>query len=94
VAVIGVGNSAVEAALDMVKVAEHVDMVSVTPLTGDPIMIQKLSDANNLTIYTEQQTTKIIGQGMVEGIVIEDLNTGNSKQLYVTGVFCRNWAAA
>jgi alkyl hydroperoxide reductase subunit F len=87
VAVIGGGNSAIEAALDMVKVAEHVDMVSVTPLTGDPIMIEKLSDANNLTIYTEQQTEKILGQDTVEGIVIKDLKTGNSKQLDVTGVF-------
>ena len=87
VAVIGGGNSAIEAALDMVKIAEHVDMVSVTPLTGDPIMVEKLSDANNLTIYTEQQTEKILGQRMVEGIVIKDLKTGNSKQLDVTGVF-------
>ena len=87
VAVIGGGNSAIEAALDMIKVAEHVDMVSITPLTGDPIMIEKLSDAKNLTIYTEQQTAKIIGQDMVEGIVIKDLKTGNSKQLDVTGIF-------
>jgi alkyl hydroperoxide reductase subunit F len=87
VAVIGGGNSAIEAALDVVKVAEHVDMVSVTPLTGDPIMIKKLSDANNLTIYTEQTTEKILGQNMVEGIVIKDLKTGNTKQLDVTGVF-------
>jgi alkyl hydroperoxide reductase subunit F len=87
VAVIGGGNSAIEAALDMVKAAEHVDMVSVTPLTGDPIMIKKLSDAGNLTIYTEHQTEKILGQGMVEGIVIKDLKTGNSKQLDLTGIF-------
>jgi alkyl hydroperoxide reductase subunit F len=87
VAVIGGGNSAIEAALDVVKVAEHVDMVSVTPLTGDPIMIEKLSDADNLTIYTEQTTEKILGQNMVEGIVIKDLKTGNTKQLDVTGVF-------
>ena len=87
VAVIGGGNSAIEAALDIVKAAEHVDMVSVTPLTGDPILIEKLSDANNLTIYTEQQTEKILGQDMVESIVIKDLKTGNIKQLDVTGVF-------
>jgi alkyl hydroperoxide reductase subunit F len=87
VAVVGGGNSAIEAALDLVKIAEHVDMVSVTPLTGDPILIQKLSEANNLTIYTEQQTEKILGQGKVEGIVIKDLKTGNGKQLDVSGVF-------
>jgi alkyl hydroperoxide reductase subunit F len=87
VAVIGGGNSALEAVLDVVKVAEHVDMVSVTPLTGDPIMIDKLSDAHNLTIYTEQQTEKILGENTVSGIVIKDLKTGASKQLDVTGIF-------
>jgi alkyl hydroperoxide reductase subunit F len=87
VAVIGGGNSALEAVLDVVKVAEHVYMVSVTPLTGDPIMIDKLSDAHNLTIYTEQQTEKILGENTVEGILIKDLKTGASKQLDVTGVF-------
>jgi alkyl hydroperoxide reductase subunit F len=87
VAVIGGGNSAIEAALDMVKAADHVDMVSVTPLTGDPIMIEKLSEAKNLTIYTEHQTEKILGESRVEGIIIKDTKTGNSKQLDVTGVF-------
>jgi alkyl hydroperoxide reductase subunit F len=87
VAVIGGGNSAIEAALDMVKIAEHVDIVSVTPLTGDPIMIEKLSDAKNLTIYTEYQTEKVLGNGLVEGIIIKNLKTGQSKQLDVTGVF-------
>jgi alkyl hydroperoxide reductase subunit F len=87
VAVIGGGNSALEAVLDVVKAAEHVDMVSVTPLTGDPIMIDKLSDAKNLTIYTEHQTEKILGENAVEGIVIKDMKTGSSKQLDVTGIF-------
>ena len=87
VAVIGGGNSAIEAALDMVKLAEHVDMVSVTPLTGDPIMIEKLANAKNLTIYTNYQTEKVLGQGLVEGLVIKDIETGNSRQLDDTGIF-------
>jgi alkyl hydroperoxide reductase subunit F len=87
VAVIGGGNSALEAVLDLLKVAAHVDVVSVTPLTGDPILIQKVIEANNLTIYTEQQTKKILGESTVEGIVIKDNKTGDNKQLDVTGVF-------
>ncbi len=87
VAVIGGGNSAIEAALDMVKIAEHVDMVSVTPLTGDPIMIEKLSAAKNLTIFTEYQTEKVLGNGLAEAIIIKDLKTGKSQQLNDTGVF-------
>ena len=87
VAVIGGGNSAIEATLDMVKVAEHVDMVSVTPLTGDPIMIEKLADAKNLTIYTNYQTEKILGQVLAEGIIIKEIKTGKTQQLDDTGVF-------
>lgn len=87
VAVIGGGNSAIEAALDLVKIAEYVYVVSSTPLTGDPILIQKLSDAHNLMIYTEQQTDKILGKDSVEGIVFKDLKTGKSQQLEVAGVF-------
>jgi len=87
VAVVGGGNSALEAALDMVKIAEHVDMVSLTPLTGDAILIDKLSGAKNLKIYTEHQTEKIEGKDLVEGIAIKDLKTGRSKRLKVTGIF-------
>ena len=87
VAVIGGGNSAIEAALDVVKVAEHVDLVSVTALTGDPILIEKLKTADNLTIYTEYLTEKILGQSTVEGIVIKDFKTEIVKQLDVSGLF-------
>lgn len=87
VAVIGGGNSALEAVLDLVKVAQHVDLVSVTPLTGDAVLIEKLSGIPNLTIYVEQQTQKILGRDSVEGMLIKALKTGDEKKLEVTGVF-------
>jgi NADH-dependent peroxiredoxin subunit F len=87
VAVIGGGNSAIRAALDLVRIAKHVDLVSLTPLTGDFSMIKKLSDANNLIINTEHKIEEIIGESMVEGIVIKDLKKGTSRRLDVTGVF-------
>ena len=87
VAVIGGGNSALEAALDMVKITEHVDLVSLTPLTGDAILVEKLSGADNLSIFTEHQTEKIEGESLVEGLVVKDSKSGERKQLQVTGVF-------
>ncbi len=87
VAVVGGGNSALEAALDMVKIAEHVDLVSLTPLTGDAILIDKLGKAKNLSIFTEYQTERIEGQDFVEGMLIKGLKSGEKKQLDVTGVF-------
>ena len=87
VAVVGGGNSALEAALDMVKIAEYVSLVSLTPLTGDAIFIDKLGDAKNLSLFTEYQTEKIEGQDFVNGLLIKDLKSGQSKRLDVTGVF-------
>ena len=91
VAVIGGGNSALEAASDMVKIAEHVDLVSLTPLTGDQILIDKLKDASNLTVFLEHEVVEIEGSNRVEGVTIKDLKNGKkksgAKKLEVGGVF-------
>ncbi len=87
VAVVGGGNSALEAALDMVKIAEHVDLVSLTPLTGDAILIEKLKKAKNLKIFIEYQTEKIEGEVLVEGLVIKNTKDGRSTRLEDTGIF-------
>ena len=87
VAVIGGGNSALEAALDMVKIAEHVDLVSLTPLTGDPVLIEQVKGARNVAIFTEYQTEEVEGQDFVKGIRVKDLKSGEEKRLDVTGVF-------
>jgi len=87
VAVIGGGNSAIEAALDMAIIAEHVDLVSLTPLTGDAILKNKLLNVNNLKIFTEYQTEKIEGHDFVQGLIIKDLKSGTDKRLEVSGIF-------
>jgi len=87
VAVIGGGNSALEAVLDMAKIAEHVDMVSLTPLTGDSVLIDQLDGIKNLSVFTEHQTEEIKGEGFVKGIRIKDVKSGEKKSLDVTGVF-------
>jgi len=87
VAVMGGGNSALEATLDMVKIAEHVYLVSLTALTGDAILVEKLKDARNLSVFTGHVAERIDGRDFVEGIVIRDLKSGESKRLNVSGVF-------
>jgi len=86
-AVVGGGNSALEAALDMVKIAEHVDLVSLTPLTGDSVLVDQLAGAKNLSLFIEYQTVEIRGQDLVEGVLVKDLKSGEEKLLDVTGVF-------
>lgn len=87
VAVVGGGNSALEAALDMVKIAEHVYLVSLGSLTGDQVLIDRLEAAKNATVLTEHQTERIEGEQFVQGMVIKDLKSGERRRLEVGGVF-------
>ncbi len=86
VVVLGGGNSALESAVDMVTIAEHVDLVSLTELTGDPILVDKLQLARNLDIFTSHQILRIEGSTFVERMVIQDIKTGEKKVRAVAGV--------
>ena len=87
VAVVGGGNSALEAALDLLKIAKHVDMVSLTRLTADKVLINQLKNAAKLDVYLEYQTTEVEGNTFVSGISIKDLNSRQVKKLKISGVF-------
>jgi len=87
VAVIGGGNSALEAADDMLKIAEHVYLVSLTQFTGDAILVDRVKAGRNVTIFLEHEVLEILGENMVSGIRIRDLNSGKQRELEVSGVF-------
>lgn len=87
VAVIGGGDSALEAAYDMVKIAEHVYLVSLATLTGSQILIDRVVDSPNLTVFIEHEVIAIEGESRVEAIVIRDLKSDEEKRLKVGGVF-------
>lgn len=87
VLVVGGGNSGLEAAYDLLKIAEHVYVLSLTPLTGDPITLNRIKDAPNLTILTEHQVEKIEGSNLVGAAWVKDLKTGQRRKLEVQGVF-------
>jgi len=87
VAVIGGGNSALEAVDDVVKVAEHVYLVSLTPLTGDQVLVDRVKGASNLTMFLEHEVVAITGENLVDGIKIRDLKTKKERELEVGGVF-------
>jgi alkyl hydroperoxide reductase subunit F len=87
VAVIGGGNSALEAVEDMVKIANHVYLVSLTPFTGDPVLIDKVKSASNLTIFLEHEVLEIVGESHVEKVKVKDLKSKQEKELEVSGIF-------
>jgi alkyl hydroperoxide reductase subunit F len=86
-AVIGGGNSALEAALDLAKVARKVYLVSTTALTADPILVDKMKSSGKIEVFTEYSTNRIIGGRSVEGVEIQGLDDKTPKLLPVQGVF-------
>jgi len=87
VAVIGGGNSALEAAESMIKIAQQVYLISLTPLTGDQILIDKVTVASNLAIFLEHEVLGIEGESRVEGMKIRDLKSKQERELRVNGIF-------
>jgi alkyl hydroperoxide reductase subunit F len=87
VAVVGGGNSALEAAQDMIPIANHVYLVSLTKIAGNPLLFEKLNNASNFTAFLESEVVEIRGSGMVEGIRIKDLRSDSLNEIRVAGVF-------
>ena len=86
VAVAGGGNSALEAVIDLMKVARKVYMVSLTPLTGDQILQDKVVSSPKVEVFTEHEILRIVGDSAVEGLEIKSLSTGVAKRLSVAGI--------
>jgi len=88
VAVVGGGNSGIEAAIDLAKVAEYVTLIQFRDkLTGDKVLIDRLDIFNNVTILLEHEVLEINGTEDVESIVVKDRKSVEKKQIDAQGVF-------
>jgi alkyl hydroperoxide reductase subunit F len=89
VAVIGGGNSGVEAAIDLAGIVSHVTLIEFdTKLRADEVLQRKLRSLPNVAVITNAQTTEVTGDGQrVDGLVYTDRGTGESKRVDLEGVF-------
>ena len=88
VAVIGGGNSGVEAAIDLAGVVGHVTLVEYdTVLRADAVLVRKLQSLANVTIVTNAQTTEITGDQKVNALVYKDRATSDVHTVALEGVF-------
>ncbi|MTI84791.1 MAG: thioredoxin-disulfide reductase [Firmicutes bacterium] len=88
VAVIGGGNSALEAAHDLTNIAEHVYVVSLEEWTADEVLVDKVESAENMTKLIGWNTTGIDGETMVKGVTLQSVtDPSQEKKLEVEGVF-------
>ena len=88
VAVVGGGNSGIEAAIDLSNIARHVTVFEfMETLKADDILQQRAKEKENITIITNAQTTKIGGSDHVEYINYIDRATNEEKQIDLDGIF-------
>ena len=89
VAVIGGGNSGVEAAIDLAGLVKHVTLIEFgAELRADAVLQRKLHSLPNVTVITSAQTTEIHGDGkIVNGLSYTDRISGASNKVELEGVF-------
>ncbi|OQP06283.1 alkyl hydroperoxide reductase subunit F [Geobacillus sp. 46C-IIa] len=88
VAVIGGGNSGVEAAIDLAGIAKHVTVLEFAPeLKADAVLQDRLYSLPNATVIKNAQTKEITGTDKVNGITYIDRETGEEHHIELQGVF-------
>jgi alkyl hydroperoxide reductase subunit F len=89
VAVIGGGNSGVEAAIDLAGIASHVTLVEFdSALRADDVLQRKLHSLSNVTVVVGALTNEVLGDGQkVTGLVYEDRATGEEHRVHLEGIF-------
>ena len=89
VAVIGGGNSGIEAAIDLAGICSKVTVYEfLDNLKADQVLQKKLFGLPNVEVFTAMQTTEVVGNGeKVTGIRVKNRNTGEEMVHPLDGIF-------
>lgn len=88
VAVVGGGNSGVEAAIDLAGIVKNVTLLERNPeLKADNVLQERLRELPNVTIVKNAQTTEVLGEDSVTGIQYQDKETGEEHEIQFDGIF-------
>lgn len=88
IAVIGGGNSGVEAALDLSKIVKSIKLIEFgDKLNADKVLIDKLNASSNIEAIVSAQVLEILGDDGVTGLVYKDRISGEDKTVDIEGVF-------
>ena len=88
VAVIGGGNSGIEAAIDLAGIVNHVTVLEfMSELKADSVLQERLYSLPNVTVLKNVQTKEITGTDKVDGITYIERETGEEKHVELAGVF-------
>ena len=96
VAVIGGGNSGIEAAIDLAGICRKVAVVEFADtLKADEVLQKKVASLANVEVFTSSQTTEVIGNGSkMTALRVKDRTTGEEREIALDGVFVQIGLAA
>jgi len=87
VIVAGGGNSAVEAAIDLAKIASTVKIVHRSQFRADQVLIDRLKQLDNVEIHLQTQIKEILGERLLTHILAFDKNEGKEIEIAANGLF-------
>lgn len=88
IAVIGGGNSGIEAAIDLANIVNHVTVLEFLPeLKADAVLQEKLNSLSNVTVLKNVQVKEITGTNRVNSLIYVDRSTNEEKSISLEGVF-------
>jgi alkyl hydroperoxide reductase subunit AhpF len=88
VAIVGGGNSALDAALNIERTVKSIVIINVTPeLTGDPVMIDKITTSPHVRVINDSEVVSVNGEKFVNSITIQNHKIKKPSTIDVAGVF-------
>lgn len=87
VIIAGGGNSAVEAAIDLAKVAKSVTVVHRSRFRADKVLVDQLYSSSKVTVHLETAIQEIVGDKAMTGVVVKDKATGTLRTIEGDGIF-------
>jgi len=88
VLVVGGGNSALDAVIQLTKYANNIYIADIAEqLKADPIMIEKAFSYPKLKYFPKSKVVEIIGEKFVEGVILENIDNKSRTELKLQGIF-------
>ena len=87
VLVVGGGNSAVQAALDLAKITSSVTLIHRSQFRADKVLLDQLDIDPKMTVHLRTRIIEVIGDEFLSGVIVEDLDTGAHRTIHAKGLF-------
>jgi len=87
VAVVGGGNSALQTAIEMSRIAREVHLIVRSTIKADPAYVRQYEEKKNIITHLNHTVSALHGNGMLNGITIRDTGSGKETSLALDGVF-------